>query len=155
MRKVKDAVNLTTNEKIYFKGHAKATYMSDGRTVEDAIIGVSSLVFKAVYGTTTYEEIVAAYKAGKWVVCAYGNRNYHLSSIDSYSAFFATAEANANHRLWVNTNNKWYNSTYVMITIGDKVTTINESSVDTKVPSAKAVYDFVQSTLGTIINGDY
>ena len=37
MRKVKDAKEITTGEKIYFKGHAKATYMSDGRTVEDAI----------------------------------------------------------------------------------------------------------------------
>ena len=37
MRKVKDAVDLGTKEKIYFRGHAKATYMSDGRTVEDAI----------------------------------------------------------------------------------------------------------------------
>ena len=36
-RKIKDAKDLATNEKIYFRGHAKATYMSDGRTVEDAI----------------------------------------------------------------------------------------------------------------------
>lgn len=36
-RKIKDAVDLSTNEKVYYKGHAKATYMSDGRTVEDAI----------------------------------------------------------------------------------------------------------------------
>ena len=36
-RKIKDAKDLSTNELIYFKGHAKATYMSDGRTVEDAI----------------------------------------------------------------------------------------------------------------------
>ena len=36
-RKIKDAKDLTTGEKIYFKGHAKATFMSDGRTVEDAI----------------------------------------------------------------------------------------------------------------------
>lgn len=36
-RKVKDAKDLSTNELIYFKGHAKATYMSDGTTVEDAI----------------------------------------------------------------------------------------------------------------------
>lgn len=41
-RKIKDAKDLTTNELIYFKGHAKATYMSNGMTVEDAInnIGV-------------------------------------------------------------------------------------------------------------------
>ena len=37
MRKVKDAKDLSTNELIYFKGHAQATYMSDGRTVEEAI----------------------------------------------------------------------------------------------------------------------
>lgn len=37
MRKIKDAKDLSTNELIYFKGHAKATYMSDGRTVEESI----------------------------------------------------------------------------------------------------------------------
>lgn len=37
MRKIKDAKDLSTNELIYFKGHAQATYMSDGTTVEDAI----------------------------------------------------------------------------------------------------------------------
>lgn len=36
-RKIKDAKDLSTDELIYFKGHAKATYMSDGTTVEDAI----------------------------------------------------------------------------------------------------------------------
>ena len=34
-RKVKDAKDLETGEKIYLKGHAKATYMSDGINVED------------------------------------------------------------------------------------------------------------------------
>lgn len=36
-RKVKDAKDIETGEKIYLKGHAKATYMSDGINVEDAI----------------------------------------------------------------------------------------------------------------------
>lgn len=36
-RKIKDAKDLSTDELIYFKGHAKATYMSNGSTVEDAI----------------------------------------------------------------------------------------------------------------------
>lgn len=40
-RKIKDAKDLSTNELIYFKGHAQATYMSDGRTVEEAVNGVS------------------------------------------------------------------------------------------------------------------
>jgi hypothetical protein len=36
-RKIKDAKDLSTNELIYFKGHAKATFMTDGTTVEDAV----------------------------------------------------------------------------------------------------------------------
>lgn len=40
-RQIKDAKDLSTNELIYFKGHAKATYMSDGRTVEEAVNGMS------------------------------------------------------------------------------------------------------------------
>ena len=36
-RKIKDAKDLSTNELIYFRGHAQATYMSDGRTVEDVV----------------------------------------------------------------------------------------------------------------------
>ena len=41
-RKITDAKDTTTNEVIYFKGHAKATYMSDGRSVEDAIYSIGS-----------------------------------------------------------------------------------------------------------------
>lgn len=40
-REIKDAKDLTTNELIYFKGHAKATYMSNGWTVEDAINNIN------------------------------------------------------------------------------------------------------------------
>lgn len=36
-RKIKDAKDLSDGSLIYFKGHAKATYMSDGSTVEDNI----------------------------------------------------------------------------------------------------------------------
>lgn len=56
MRKIKDAKDLSTNELIYFKGHAKATYMSDGTTVEDAInsINVSGGSDLTGYATETY-----------------------------------------------------------------------------------------------------
>lgn len=40
-RLIKDAKDLNTNELIYFRGHAKATYMSNGATVEDAINGLN------------------------------------------------------------------------------------------------------------------
>ena len=41
-RAVMNAKNPTTGEYIYFKGHAKATYMSDGRNVEEYINDVMS-----------------------------------------------------------------------------------------------------------------
>lgn len=40
-RNIKDAKDLDTGELIYFKGHAQATFMSDGRTVEEAVSGMS------------------------------------------------------------------------------------------------------------------
>ena len=40
-RLIKDAKDLNTNELIYFRGHAKATYMSNGSTVEDAINNIN------------------------------------------------------------------------------------------------------------------
>ena len=36
-REIVDAINIDTKEKVYFKGHAKATYMSNGKSIEDAL----------------------------------------------------------------------------------------------------------------------
>ena len=41
-RLISDAKDLKTGELIYFRGHAKATYMSNGATVEDAINSIGS-----------------------------------------------------------------------------------------------------------------
>lgn len=43
-RNIKDAVDLSSGSLIYFKGHAKATYISDGSTVEDAIENLNSKI---------------------------------------------------------------------------------------------------------------
>ena len=48
MRKVKDAVELNNNEKVYLKSHAQTTYMSDGRNVEDAINDVMSSIVSSL-----------------------------------------------------------------------------------------------------------
>ena len=41
-RKIKNAKDLVTDELIYFKSHAQATFMSDGTTVEDKINGLQN-----------------------------------------------------------------------------------------------------------------
>ena len=42
-RNIKDAKDLTTGELIYFKSHAQATFMSDGRTLEEAVSEMSAV----------------------------------------------------------------------------------------------------------------
>ena len=61
IRKIKDAVDLETNEVIYLKGHAKATYLSNGRTVEDSInnIIINGGGGSGEGGALTEEQIIA------------------------------------------------------------------------------------------------
>lgn len=40
MRKVKNIIDKATGEAVYILGHALATYMSDGRTVEEAVMAI-------------------------------------------------------------------------------------------------------------------
>lgn len=56
-RRVKDAKDVSSGELIYFRGHAKATYLSDGRTVEDAIKNTPSSEGKSTLIKTTYSEL--------------------------------------------------------------------------------------------------
>lgn len=66
IRKIKDAKDLSDGSLIYFKGHAMATYMSNGSTVEDAInnikIGTGG---DSPNNTTT--QIIELSKGWNWV----------------------------------------------------------------------------------------
>lgn len=161
MRKVKDAVDLTTNEKIYFKGHAKATYLSDGRNVEDAlgeIPSAESSVFEAIVNTTTYDEIVEAYLANKHCICRNGNMFLSLVELNYQGrdkASFSALVGDSQFVVYCYANNTWGSSFYKVEKATNKVTSISQSSNNNEYPSAKAVYDFVNNTLGVIINGDY
>lgn len=55
-RKVKDAVDLSSGKKVYYKGYANATYLSDGRTVEDAIMACGGMrIIDHGVNDTTFE----------------------------------------------------------------------------------------------------
>lgn len=56
-RNIKDAKDLTTGELIYFKGHAQATFMSDGTTVEDAINNIEAGGGSSSSGSGAYSEV--------------------------------------------------------------------------------------------------
>lgn len=57
-RKIKDAKDLNTGELIYFKGHARATFLSDGRNIEEAIANKMDKVELAKVATSgSYEDL--------------------------------------------------------------------------------------------------
>ena len=52
-RKIKDAVDLSTGEKVYYKGHAKATFFADGRNLEDTIGDYAKIVVMGAASATS------------------------------------------------------------------------------------------------------
>ena len=66
-RQIKDAKDLTTNELIYFKGHAQATYMSDGRTVEEAIISSAGGSSSDTYDPTIIYFDMFQFENTEWI----------------------------------------------------------------------------------------
>ena len=124
--------------------------------LSDKVDELGEPIFKAIYGETTYEEIKAAYDSGKVVHCDYNSYCFVLSRLTEGSAFFGAMNAPNAYRFTCSSSSFWGTlSTYQLEEKANKTTTISESSTDTQYPSAKAVYDFVNNTLGTIINGDY
>lgn len=112
-------------------------------------------VYVAEYGVTTREQIKAAWEANKHIVCVYGNKLYNLANYgDVYDIYFACVYYSV-ELLMLSVAGNWSRKTLDFEGQSNKVKTINEASTDTQYPSAKAVYDFVNSALGTIINGDY
>lgn len=68
-RKIMDAKNTDTGELVYFKSHAKATYLSDGTTVEDALGAAGGLDALPV-GTILHSNEESGNVFGdKWLPC--------------------------------------------------------------------------------------
>ena len=147
---IKTAVttNTLTNELSKMSAQIKNDVIS-------AVQKEKSDVFEAIYGETTYDEIIEAYNAGKYVVCLYEELAYHLSSLKNNTAWFGAINGDISLKTWCNTSNAWFKVQYNLELASNKTKTINEKSTSVQYPSAKAVYDFVNNTLGTIINGDY
>lgn len=123
----------------------------DHTKIEDATIttagGGSSDVFVATYGSTTYADIVAAYNAGKVVVCSYDNTTYVLSRIDNNYAYFGSVNQTLLYFLRVRaSDNAYYKTQYNAEVTSNKVSTISGNETNTtKYPNCKGVYDFVKA----------
>ena len=111
-------------------------------------------VFWATYGTTTYDEIVAAHNEGKNVLCIYNNNIAQLSQILESVLYFFVVGANA-IRVSCFKGGAWsyktYNFSHELSTLdnGNAQITIAGKTAEVATPQ------YVQTTLGTIINGEY
>lgn len=67
-RNIKDAKDLNTGDLIYFKGHAQATFMSDGSTVEDAVKNIFEKIYPAgsIYMSTNNINPNILFGIGEW-----------------------------------------------------------------------------------------
>lgn len=138
--------------------------LKDGQTIKtingQSILGSGNLeilsetsVFEAVYGVTTYEELVAAVNAKKHVICFYNNRVYNLCNYqENRDIFFSCVTSAVYTVMCAVANGKWTASQYNFENTVYKVTSLSESSTDTQYPSAKAVYDFVQNSITNVLN---
>ena len=119
----------------------------------------NSEVFVATYGVTTAEEIIAASNNNKICLCKIMVENDssnieligYLKAIgDSQICIFETFN-NENLLgkllLAVDSNNSW---THLKINIA---TEISKNSTDEEYVTALAVYNFLESAMGTILNG--
>lgn len=107
-------------------------------------------IFWAVYGTTTYAGIVAAFNAGKKVVCLYDEKVYDLTYIvGSYAGFSAYWDKYA-YLVKVSSSDVWSAETNSLQSTYDRVNTLAgyESNAQ-RYPSTKATYDAIHPAVET------
>lgn len=115
-------------------------------------------IFEAIQNVTTPEEIYEAYSAGKHCVVklhnASANRDYifELVQLTPTNARFAynTGTAAEYYNVQYSSGElTWTKQAYSLLYKSNLVTSISSTSTDSVYPTAKAVYDFVMSKLGT------
>lgn len=136
-RKIKDAE--LDGEKVYFASHAKATYMSDGRTVEDAIkssisggssgSGESSNARKeVVYGGGVTDYVITAMRPN----VVYWLDNIKNVTIDSFEAPLQGVDSYDIFTVVMSLNSQMSNVYDVSLTLPDNILWANGQMPDLK-----------------------
>ena len=122
----------------------------NGGNIETA--GGESSVFEAVYGETTYEEILEAYKAGKHCLCVRDSIIHNLVSIsDGVNAIFTCVRQIYAYTIQCTTTSRWSNTLFTIQDVSNKTKAISDASTDAQYPSAKAVVTYVDNAIAEAI----
>lgn len=115
--------------------------------------GGESNLYTAEYGVTTYAEIVDAYDAGKLVKCHRHTDSYEIiyelaQLLPTEARFGCSSNTNVIYYATCKNTDAWTTTSSTLELSSRKVNAITASSTATQYPSAKAVYDLVQSSSG-------
>lgn len=154
-----DSINLNATELSQQKKSLTELSVEVGKLeekVDELGEGVKEEVFWVEYGKTTYEDVKAAAESGKIVICVYNTMYYRLVSLRTDAAFLACDEGNYHYRLTISAANSGYASIY--FNRGHNIKDLDNGNVEIEISGKKrevATPQYVESLLGTIINGDY
>lgn len=120
----------------------------------------SKEVFVATYGTTTAQEILDAYNAGKAVICKYEGLCYFLFDVrDSetrYQFSAITSTARHNYITVKKSDSSWSKTGISFETSDNKTSDISGNSTSTtKYPTTKGVVDYVTAQIQGAIDASY
>lgn len=111
----------------------------------DISISGGSDLFECTYGSTTYAQITQALNEGKLPYCVYdGYTYYYRNNASNYHNFNCARTTSSNYWVRVNNSNTWSNG-FTNLQTSNLVTSISSSSTDTQYPSAKCVYNAINS----------
>ena len=106
-------------------------------------------VFIAEYGTTSYNDVLAAYNAGKEIVCLWkmwNRQSSTMSIVDNVFNFHFPLQ-DRNFRLTLDSTNTWNTNSINLQSTNNRVTSIDSSSTNSTYPTSKAVYDAIPSAV--------
>lgn len=120
-------------------------------------------IFVVDVGETSFAEIKAAYDAGKMCIAFYdwngdGNivSSYYIGAVRNTEIVLCRVDgADRIYHINVSNENVWTKGFNTLITTGARVTSISSSSNDFQLPSAKCVYDNLQSVINKFQENAY
>lgn len=104
--------------------------------------------FVAEYGVTTYAEVKEAYDNKRPVVVYRDNNKMELQGLFGNDFCFSTCHSANTYQATLKPTNAWSYAIYYYERTNNRTQSITSASTSTQYPSAKAVYDYVESKGG-------